>query len=210
LYGLAVEGKAPKIFRKVNRMGVPWPALCLCTAFCFLVFLNIPKSASKVFNYFVSLVSTFGATTWSESDITILVRVPDKPLLVCILYTHIRFMRGLAAQGISRDTLPYKAPLQPYGAWIALISTMIIGFFKGFDAFMPFQADTFVTSYIGFPVFALLAIFWKLLHRETKVDYKTMDFLTGKREIDLEEEAYAQAQTLLGPRTWKQKLWDSL
>jgi amino acid transporter len=138
------------------------------------------------------------------------VRVPDKPLLVCILYTHIRFMRGLAAQGISRDTLPYKAPLQPYGAWISLISTMIIAFFKGFDAFMPFQADAFVTAYIGFPVFALLAIFWKLKNRETKVDYKTMDFLTGMREIDEEEEAYLQSQALLGPRTWKQKLWDSL
>ena len=119
-------------------------------------------------------------------------------------------MRGLAAQGISRDSLPYKAPLQPYGAWIALISTMIIAFFKGFDTFMPFQADTFVTAYIGFPVFALLAIFWKLKNRETTVDYRTMDFLTGKREIDDEEEAYLQAQALLGPRTWKQKLWDSL
>jgi len=120
-------------------------------------------------------------------------------------------MRGLAAQGISRDTLPYKAPFQPYGAWFALISTMIIAFFKGFDAFMPFQADNFVTSYIGFPVFALLAISWKLKKkRETKVDYKTMDFLTGKQEIDEEEEAYLHAQGLLGPRTWKQKLWDSL
>ena len=80
LYGLAIEGKAPKIFRKVNRMGVPWPALCLCTAFCFLVFLNTAKSSSKVFGYFVSLVSTFGATTWSESEILFpRVRVPDKP-----------------------------------------------------------------------------------------------------------------------------------
>lgn len=119
-------------------------------------------------------------------------------------------MRGLAAQGISRDSLPYKAPFQPYGAWIALISTMIIAFFKGFDAFMPFQADVFVTGYIGFPVFVLLAIFWKVKNRETKVGYETMDFLTGKREIDEEEEVYLQSQALLGPRTWKQKLWDSL
>jgi yeast amino acid transporter len=27
LYGLAVEGKAPKIFRRVNRLGVPYVAL---------------------------------------------------------------------------------------------------------------------------------------------------------------------------------------
>lgn len=30
-----------------------------------------------------------------------------------ILYSHIRFMKALEAQGISRDTLPYKAPGQP-------------------------------------------------------------------------------------------------
>jgi amino acid transporter len=67
LYGLALEGKAPRIFRRVNKMGVPWPALLFCTAFCFLVFLNTAKGASKVFGYFVNLVSTFGAITWSES-----------------------------------------------------------------------------------------------------------------------------------------------
>lgn len=47
LYGLAVEGKAPAIFKKVNRMGVPWPALTLCTAFCGLVFLNLEASSAK-------------------------------------------------------------------------------------------------------------------------------------------------------------------
>ncbi|KAG8841163.1 hypothetical protein FRB91_005283, partial [Serendipita sp. 411] len=124
LYGLALEGKAPKIFRRVNRMGVPWPALLFCTAFC----------SSRVFKYFVNLVSTFGAITW-----------------MCILYTHIRFMKALKVQGISRDTLPYKAPFQPYGAYFAIVGTAIITFFKGFDAFLPFKADGFVTAYIGIP-----------------------------------------------------------
>ncbi|KAJ8078729.1 amino acid transporter [Marasmius tenuissimus] len=47
LYGLAVEGKAPKIFKRVNRMGVPYPALIFCTAFCGLVFLNTASSGAK-------------------------------------------------------------------------------------------------------------------------------------------------------------------
>lgn len=64
LYGLAIEGKAPAIFKRVNRMGVPYPALILCTLFCGLVFLNVSSSASKVFGWFVNLVSTFGALTW--------------------------------------------------------------------------------------------------------------------------------------------------
>lgn len=47
LYGLAVEGKAPSIFKRVNRMGVPYPALIMCTAFCCLVFLNVSSSSAK-------------------------------------------------------------------------------------------------------------------------------------------------------------------
>lgn len=47
LYGLAVEGKTPAVFRRVSRMGVPYPALILCTAFCFLVFLNVSSSSQK-------------------------------------------------------------------------------------------------------------------------------------------------------------------
>lgn len=89
LYGLAIEGKAPRIFSRVNGLGVPWPALILCTCFCFLVFLNVHSSGAKgqsgrifldgikliffytVFGWFVNLVSTFGAITW-----------------MCIAYTH--------------------------------------------------------------------------------------------------------------------------
>ena len=47
LYGLAVEGKAPAVFKRVNRLGVPYPALFLCTAFCALVFLNVKSSSAK-------------------------------------------------------------------------------------------------------------------------------------------------------------------
>lgn len=51
LYGLAVEGKAPRIFARVNRMGVPYPALILCTAFCGLVFLNVSSSSARGKNF---------------------------------------------------------------------------------------------------------------------------------------------------------------
>ncbi|KAJ6496630.1 amino acid permease-domain-containing protein [Mycena vitilis] len=53
LYGLAVEGKAPKIFSRVNRNGVPYPALILCALFCALVFLNVSSSSAKVFGWSV-------------------------------------------------------------------------------------------------------------------------------------------------------------
>jgi amino acid permease len=45
--------------------------------------------------------------------------------------TFSAFMRALKAQGIDRNTLPYKAPFQPYASWFALIFTGIVLFFNG-------------------------------------------------------------------------------
>ncbi|KAG8776407.1 hypothetical protein FRC16_004538 [Serendipita sp. 398] len=194
LYGLALEGKAPKIFRRVNRMGVPWPALLFCTAFCpNNESLTSSKGSSRVFKYFVNLVSTFGAITW-----------------MCILYTHIRFMKALKVQGISRDTLPYKAPFQPYGAYFAIVGTAIITFFKGFDAFLPFKADGFVTAYIGISAFVFFLSFWKIRFREHTIPLAEVDLISGKKQIDDEEERYLAEQEARGPRTRWQKLWDAL
>ncbi|KAI0807126.1 dicarbixylic amino acid permease [Fomes fomentarius] len=193
LYGLAVQGQAPKIFARVTKGGVPYPSLILCTIFCSLVFLNVSSSSAKVFGWFVNLVSTFGAITW-----------------MCISYTHIRFMKALKAQGMSRDDLPYKAPFQPWGSWFALISTAIITLFKGFDTFIPFKSDTFVTSYIAIPVFVIFYFGYKLYYRTVLIPSEHVDLITGKREIDEEEERFNKEQEARGPRTKWQQIWDSL
>jgi yeast amino acid transporter len=57
-------------------------------------------------------------------------------------------MKALKVHGMSRDDLPYKAPFQPFGSWFALISTGIITLFKGFDTFIPFTKDKFITYVI--------------------------------------------------------------
>ncbi|EJD46155.1 dicarboxylic amino acid permease [Auricularia subglabra TFB-10046 SS5] len=193
LYGLAVEGKAPAVFKKVNRLGVPWPALIFCTAFCFLVFLNLAASAAKVFGYFVNLVSTFGAITW-----------------MCIAYCHIRFMKALAAHGISRDDIPYKAPFQPWGSWFALIMTGFITFFKGFDTFIPWQAPNFITAYIAVPVFFIFWIGYKVVYKTKLIPVEDIDLFTGKRVIDQEEEYFLQQEALKPPQTRLQRLWDNM
>ncbi|EIN07423.1 dicarboxylic amino acid permease [Punctularia strigosozonata HHB-11173 SS5] len=195
LYGLAIEGKAPSLFKKVNRLGVPWTALLLCLSFCCLVFLNVTKSSAQVFTYFVNLVSTFGAITW-----------------MCIVYTHISFMRALKAQGIDRNTLPYKAPFQPYGSWFALISTAIITLFKGFDTFIPFTKATFVTSYIGLPTFFCFWLGYKLFYRSKVIPPAEVDLVTGLAEINEEEKRYKaqeESESLAGKPRWR-RIWDNI
>lgn len=50
LYGLALEKKAPQIFTKVNRWGVPWVATTFICAFICLAFMTLGDSASTVFD----------------------------------------------------------------------------------------------------------------------------------------------------------------
>ncbi|KAG9057794.1 hypothetical protein FS842_003869 [Serendipita sp. 407] len=119
-------------------------------------------------------------------------------------------MKALKVQGISRDTLPYKAPFQPYGAYFAIVGTAIITFFKGFDAFLPFKADGFVTAYIGIPAFVFFLSFWKIRFREHTIPLAEVDLISGKKQIDDEEERYLAEQEARGPRTRWQKLWDAL
>ena len=139
-------------------------------------------------------------------------------------------MKALKAQGMSRDDLPYKAPFQPYGSWFALIATAIITIFKGkllgccrilspdhvaddpstpgFDTFIPFTKDTFVTSYIAIPAFVIFWGGYKLFYRTRVIPVEKVDLITGKREIDEEEERFNAAQAAKGPRTTWQKIFD--
>jgi amino acid transporter len=114
LYGMAKDGNAPHIFTRCSRRGVPYFSFIFTACFMGLAFLVASDNALTVFNYFASAVTICGALSW-----------------ISITASHIAMMRGMKAQGISRDTLPWKAPFQPYYAWTCLVFTCIIAFFKG-------------------------------------------------------------------------------
>jgi len=119
-------------------------------------------------------------------------------------------MKALKAHGISRDSLPYKAPFQPWGSYFAFVATAIITFFKGFDAFIPFTTDVFVTNYIGLPIFFFLWLGYKLWYKTKVIPPHEVDLVTGIRQIDEEEEKFLAEEATKGPRTTLGKLWDSL
>lgn len=119
LYGMAKDGNAPRIFTLCTKRGVPWVAFLFTGMFMGLAFLVASNDAYQVFLYFTSAVTICGSLSW-----------------ISILSSHLAMMKGMKVQGISRDTLPYKAPFQPYLAWFALIFTVILTIFKGFDAFI--------------------------------------------------------------------------
>jgi yeast amino acid transporter len=114
LYSLAKDGHAPKVFLYTTERGVPVYGVAATSVFSLLAYMNVSKSASTVFGYFVSIVTVFGTINW-----------------INILLSYISFAKGMKAQSMDRSELPYKGPFQPYGAWISLGLTVLITFFNG-------------------------------------------------------------------------------
>lgn len=179
LYGLARNGKAPKIFLRVNRWGIPYVALGFSAMFCGLAYLCTSSSSTKVFNYFVNVVSIMGLLTW-----------------ISILWTHTCFVRGMKAQGIPESELVYKAPFRPYGSYIALFFCILIALIKNFTVFLfSFDKTNFITGYIGIPVFLILVFGYKFIMKSEYVKPTEIDFYPPVRQaIDLEEEEFLKYQ----------------
>ncbi|KAF2714098.1 amino acid transporter [Pleomassaria siparia CBS 279.74] len=169
LYSLAQDGQAPKIFLRVNRLGIPWVAVSAVTLISCITFLVSSNSALEVFNWFVDL-TTCGLIVNQTAYFAV---------FIC-------WMRALDKQGVSRDSLPYRAPFGPIVAWICLVAGVVITLFLGFDNFQPWDLRGFITSYFGLLWGVLMFILWKVVKKTKMADTATADVYGGKAAIDAE------------------------
>lgn len=192
LYGLALAGHAPRIFKRCTRGGVPIYAVLLTLCAALLGFLQMSKSAQTVLNWIVNLVTA------------------SQLINFCVLCTtYIQFYKALEAQGISRDTLPYKGWGQPYVAWFGLMCPLIMMFLAGFAVFTKGNWDTptFLFSYIMIPFNVVLFVVWKLVRRTKRVKPADVDFRTSMKEIDDHMEEFNEPPA---PTTWYRKVLSSV
>jgi len=169
LYGLALDGKAPRFFTRCTRTGVPIYCVSVVLLIALLAFLQVSNSASVVLDWFVNLVTASQLINFS----------------VCT-FTYIRFFKALKAQGFSRESLPYKSRFQPYLAYISLICTLTMAFVGGYDVFLPGKWDvpSFFFSYTMIGVFPILYVGWKIVHRTKFRRPEEVDLVSGVEEID--------------------------
>ena len=67
-----------------------------------------------------------------------------------------------------------------------------------------------MTSYIGLPIFVIFWSGYKLYYGTSLIPAHEVDLITGKREIDEEEEQFIAEEEEKGPRNFLQRMWDSL
>jgi amino acid transporter len=183
LYGLAVEGNAPRIFARTDNRGVPIYSLGLSSAFCLLAFLSVKTATATVFGYFTNLVTIFGLLTW-----------------ISILISHIYFVRARRAQNVPDTALAYVSPFGVAGSMTALVFACLIAFFKGFDCFVHnpsygnFDYKDFITAYLGIPLYIIMIFGYKFVMKTKQVGPEEADLFGGKAKIDEDEADFVAAQ----------------
>ncbi|RYP51165.1 hypothetical protein DL768_003433 [Monosporascus sp. mg162] len=192
LYGLALEGKAPQLLRKVTRHGVPVYCVGAVMLISLLAFLSVSNNAAVVLNWFVALVTASQLINFT-----------------CMCVTYLCFHRALIAQGMSRDCLPYKAWFQPYGAYYAGITTFIMTFVGGYTVFLPgmWNVPNFLFSYTMVFICPILFLGYKLYYKTRVHKPADVDLLKNLAEVDEYERNYAPTSTENPFEKWLDKLF---
>lgn len=168
LYSMAKAGNAPAFFKLTNRWGVPLRAIATSSLFALLAYLNVSSSTSTVFNWFINLTNTAGFTSW-----------------VCCSIILLRFRAACKVQGVT--DVPFKSRLQPYASYICIVFFSCLLVLNGFSVFFPghWSVSSFLTAYIGLPIFLTIYGVHRLLHLKEPWYIKAheVDLTTGMDHI---------------------------
>jgi len=139
LYGLALEGRLPKVMKKVTkRGGVPIYCVAVTLLVACLAFLQVSSGSAKVLVWSVRTVWLFSCLLlmgipWQVCIVNNCIAVAElrvcvgglSEVLLCEFPEnpmHNEFadssFKGLKAQGVDRETLPYRGYFQPYCAYV--------------------------------------------------------------------------------------------
>ncbi|KAK5653901.1 hypothetical protein OQA88_7826 [Cercophora sp. LCS_1] len=175
LYGLALDGKAPRIFARCNRQGIPYACVLLVLATSLLAFLQVSNNAAVVLQWFVNLVTASQLINFS---------------VMCV--TYLRWYAALRTQGILRSELPYRAIGQPYAAWYGLAGCFIMTFVGGYNVFLPGQwkVPTFLFSYTMIGVCPILFVGYKIAKRTRFHQADEIDLFKDVDEIEEYQRTY--------------------
>ncbi|AET38916.1 Agp2p Ecym_3430 [Eremothecium cymbalariae DBVPG len=178
LYGLALDGYAPPIFKRCNRYGVPIYAVGVSLFWAVLSLLQLNENSSIVLNWLINLITASQLINFG---------------ILCIIYLY--FRRAYIAQQDNLPALPFKSWWQPYTAICGLVSVTIMVIVQGYTVFYSslWNVQDFLFCY--FMVFANIAIYlacyfvWKR-GNDNVLPPNQVDLITGLAEVELHELAH--------------------
>lgn len=161
LWYLGKKGHVPAVFSKVNKRGVPIPALIATTCVAALAFLSSLFGNGKVYFWLLNASSLSGFIAWLGISIS-----------------HYRFRKAYIKQGRDLKDLPYVARGYPYAPLLAFALCLIVIGGQNYQAFMGNHIDWLglLVSYIGLPIFLVLWLGYKWIKKTKIVKLADCDF----------------------------------
>lgn len=144
LYSLAEDGKAPKMFKKLNKRNVPAPALLGSTIMLLIgVVLNYFMKSTQVFTLVTSISSICFVWVWGV-----------------IMVAHLRFRKNMPEEAAK---ISFKLPFAPVINWIVLL------FFVFVLVVLGIAKDTRVALFVAPVWFILLVIAYGLTRKKKSI-----------------------------------------
>ncbi|CCG87747.1 amino acid permease [Erwinia piriflorinigrans] len=164
LYTLASEGKAPRIFARLSKGGVPRNALYATTVVAGLCFLTSMFGNQTVYLWLLNTSGMTGFIAW-----------------LGIAISHYRFRKGYMMQGGDLSGLPYRSGFFPFGPVFAFVLCLMITLGQNYQAFLADRIDWYgvAATYIGIPLFLLIWLGFRLSRKSRFVKYGEMEFPTS-------------------------------
>ncbi len=146
LWMLAKEGKAPKIFARLTKNGVPIYALLATALIGGLAFLASLVGEGTIYIWLLNASGMTGFIAW-----------------LGIAISHYRFRRAYVRQGRDLADLPYRAKWFPFGPLFAFTLCLIVIVGQNYQALLGQTIDWYglLVSYIGIPVFLAFYLGYK-------------------------------------------------
>ncbi|MDO4243642.1 MAG: amino acid permease [Actinomyces sp.] len=147
LYSMAGAGRAPRVFGRVSRSGVPVWGVLATVGISMLGFLSSLVGDSVAYTWFYNATGLTGFIVW-----------------VGVCLAHLRFRAAWKAQGRTVEDLPYRAKLFPVGTWFSLIVFVLVIIGQGVNlALAGFTWYGLLVAYIGLPIAVALWLGFKLV-----------------------------------------------
>lgn len=160
LYSLAVDGKAPAIFARLTRNGVPLNALYATTAVGALCFLTSIFGDQTIYLWLLNTSGMTGFIAWLG-------------IAIC----HYRFRRAWVLQGRDLNELPYHSAFFPFGPLFAFALCLVIALGQNVDALMGDRIDWLglAATYVGIPLFLVIWFGYRWRHGTRLIPLAELD-----------------------------------
>lgn len=167
LFALARDGKAPKMFARLNSRGIPQNALIVTAAFGMLAFFASLFGDGIVYSWLLNASGMCGFITW-----------------LGIAISHYRFRRAFVAQGRDLNELPFRARWFPFGPLFAFVlcAIVIVGQSLSYITADGIDWKSIFATYVSVPLFLILWLGYKWSKGTRLVPLKECDLDTGARQ----------------------------